>query len=245
MTQRTRVLLQPSYVLHRRPYRDSSLLLDVLTPEFGRVGLVARAARQAKSRTGAVLQAFHPLLMSWSGGGELHTLAAAESAGAARWLTGAALMSGMYLNELLVRLLHRHDPHPELFARYQTVLTQLSATAGQAPDTSLEAALRIFEKHLLAEIGYGLVLEHEAETDRPIEAGQVYAYHIGAGPVAWPGGATEHPLLVQGSSLLGIARERLEGEQSLRDAKRLMRAALSAQLGGKPLASRRLFTTRS
>lgn len=239
MTQRTRVLLQPAYVLHRRPYRDSSLLLDILTPQLGRVGLVARGARQSKSRSGALLQAFHPLLLSWSGSGELHTLNSAESAGTARWLTGTALMSGMYLNELLVRLLHRDDPHPDVFVAYETVLAQLA----HAADMQLEAALRVFEKQLLAEIGYGLVLNYEAGTDRPIEAGQVYAYHIGEGPVAWRAEAAESSghLLVQGSSLLDLARERLENAQSLRDAKRLMRTALAAQLGSKPLLSRRLF----
>ena len=242
MNQRVRVLLQPAYVLHRRPYRDSSLLLDVFTPEFGRVGLVARGARQAKSRGQAVLQAFQPLLLSWSGGGELASLAAVESGGPPRWLSGPALMSGLYLNELLARLLHRHDPHPDLYAAYQ------SALAALAPAADLEPVLRIFEKRLLGELGYGLVLEHEADSGRPVEADRLYAYHLGAGPVRCDSEERAMPapaLLIRGDSLLALARECLDQATRLREAKRLMRAALAAHLGGRPLASRRLFTRQA
>ncbi len=242
MNQRARVLLQPAYVLHRRPYRDSSLLLDVFTPEFGRVGLVARGARQAKSRSQGLLQAFCPVLLSWSGAGELATLAAVESGGPARWLSGSALMSGLYLNELLARLLHRFDPHPELYTAYETAVAALACGTAGAP---LEPVLRIFEKHVLAGLGYALVLEHEAGSGRPIEAGQLYAYHLGAGPVRWDDETAAAPadaLLIHGASLLALARERFNEVNGLREAKRLMRAALAVQLGAKPLASRRLFT---
>ena len=243
MTQRVRVLLQPAFILHHWPYRDTSVLLDVFTPDYGRVGLVARGARQPKSRSTGVLQAFHPLLVSWTGSGDLHTLSAAESSGAARWLTGAALMSGLYLNELLVRLLHRHDPHPELFADYQSVLTRLASPASPEAEPQLEMALRLFEKRLLAAIGYGLVLEHEAGSDAPIDAERIYAYHVGAGALPWQGDdePADQAVLMHGSSLLALARDDLGDAQVLREAKRLMRAALAAQLGGKPLASRRLF----
>lgn len=244
MNQRARVLLQPGYVLHRRPYRDSSLLLDVFTPEFGRVGLVARGARQAKSRSQALLQSFHPLLVSWSGNGELANLNAVESAAAAHWLTGPALMSGLYLNELLARLLHRFDPHPELYSSYETALAALVRASQDRAGVALEPVLRIFEKRLLAELGYGLVLEYEADTGRPVEAGQVYAYHLGEGPVRWSdeAAAQANALLIRGAGLLDLAREDLADAGSLREAKRLMRAALAAHLGNKPLASRRLFT---
>ncbi|MEK7322940.1 MAG: DNA repair protein RecO [Pseudomonadota bacterium] len=244
MSQRARVLLQPGYVLHRRPYRDSSLLLDVFTPEFGRVGLVARGARQVKSRSQALLQSFNPLLVSWSGSGELANLNAVESAAAAHWLTGPALMSGLYLNELLARLLHRFDPHSELYASYETALAALVRATADSTSVALEPVLRIFEKRLMAELGYGLVLDHEADTGLPVEAGRVYAYHLGEGPVRWPdeSAAPAETLLIRGASLLDLAREDLADAGSLREAKRLMRVALAAQLGNKPLASRRLFT---
>ncbi len=114
MNMRVQVMLEPAYVLHHRPYRDSSLILDVLSAAYGRVALVARGARRPKSRLHGVLQPFQPLLASWSLRGEMGTLTAAE-ARAGGGLRGRALISGFYVNELLLRLLHRHDPHPQLF----------------------------------------------------------------------------------------------------------------------------------
>lgn len=239
---RARVLLQPGYVLHRRPYRDSSLLLELLTPQFGRMGLVARGARQPKSRLHGVLQPFRPLLVSWSGGGELATLSAAEGDGAVPWLGGQALMGGLYVNELLVRLLHRSDPHPGLYSFYHATVQVLAGVDASAP--ALEPILRRFEKHLLEEIGYGLVLEYDAEHGRPVEAQRLYVYHLRHGPV--PVAGDEAPrgelLALRGQSLLDLARGEFRDELSLREAKRLTRAALAEQLGSRPLASRRLFT---
>ena len=125
---RASVLLQPGYVLPRRPYRDSSLLVELLTPQFGRVGVIARGARQAKSRLHGVLQPFRPSLLSWSGNG------AGEADGAVPWLTGQALMGGLYVNELLMRLLHRFDPHPDLYAAYHRTVHALGAIAQPATD---------------------------------------------------------------------------------------------------------------
>jgi DNA repair protein RecO (recombination protein O) len=253
---RARVLLQSGYVLHRRAYRDSSQLVELFTPQFGRVGLVARASRQPTSQLHGVLQLFRPLLVSWSGNGELPGLTAAEADGPVPWLTGQALMGGFYLNELLMRLLHRFDPHPNLYAVYHNtvgILGELGQGAenGQAGrnDTvstahKLESALRIFEKHLLEEIGYGLVLEHDADQGQPIEAQQMYVYHLMRGPVRLNADVAKSlpdRLTIRGQSLLDLACGRLHGGQSLREAKRLMRAALAAQLGERPLISRRLF----
>jgi len=234
---RARVLLQPGYVLHRRPYRDSSLLLELLSPQFGRVGLVARGARQAKSRLYGVLQPFRPLLLSWSGGGELATLGAVEADGPVPWLDGRALMGGFYLNELLVRLLHRFDPHPGLYAVYHATVQALAE-----PQAVLEPILRRFEKQLLEEIGYGLVLAHDADQGRPIEAQRLYVYHLLHGPVPVQAEAClGEVLILRGQSLLDLARGEFQDENSLREAKRLTRAALAEQLGGRPLVSRRLF----
>ena len=248
---RSRVLLQSSYVLHRRAYRDSSLLVELFTPQFGRVGVIARGARQPKSRLHGVLQPFRPLLLSWSGSGELPGLTGGEADGAVPWLMGQALVGGFYVNELLMRLLHRFDPHPDLYAVYhRTVhalgeIGQMSGTDA-ASSLKLERSLRLFEKHLLEEIGYGLVLEHDADEGRPIEAQQMYVYHLMQGPVRLSGGGGTMPdrLTIRGQSLLDLARGSLEDGDSLREAKRLMRAALAAQLGERPLASRRLFAPR-
>lgn len=250
---RARVVLQSGFVLHRRPFRDNSLLVDLFTPQFGRVTVIARGARQPKSRLQGMLQPFRPLLLSWIGNGELPGLIVAEGDGAVPWLTGNALVGGFYINELLIRLLHRDDPHPRLYSVYQDTVHVLGQI-GQPTENDissascrLERALRLFEKTLLEEIGYGLVLEYETELGQPIEAQQLYVYRLQQGPVrlhAGVGTAASHRLTLRGQSLLDLARGCLEDSASLREAKRLMRAALAEQLGDRPLNSRHLFTAR-
>ncbi|MEM8661478.1 MAG: DNA repair protein RecO [Pseudomonadota bacterium] len=155
-----RVKLQPSYVLHSRAYRDTSLLVEVFTAEHGRIGLVARGARR-KSRNGspaALLQPFAPMLLGFTGRGELKTLTATETAGRPQILVGERLYSGLYLNELLVRLLHRHDAHPKLFAAYGDALNGL-ASSGE-----IDGVLRQFELILISELGYGFELDVDGQT---------------------------------------------------------------------------------
>src|SRR6185437_10727813 len=118
-------LLQPAFVLHTRPYRDTSLLLEIFTPDYGRVSTLARGARGLRSRFKGLLQPFVPLLLSWYGKTELMTLSAAESQGKVLDLTGEKLLCGLYLNELLMRLLHRYDAHPQLYIVYQETLYAL------------------------------------------------------------------------------------------------------------------------
>jgi DNA repair protein RecO (recombination protein O) len=232
-----RISLEPAYVLHQRPYQDSSLLLEVFTPKHGRVGLVARGVRKPKGRWQALLQPFVPLLLSWSGRGELGTVTDAEMSGVPHPLKGQVLLSGFYVNELLTRLLHRHDPHPELFDYYHALLNRLSLLSdGQ----QLQQPLRLFEKQLLQEIGYGLVLEHEVASGSAIEKDASYSYQLGEGPLMTTDPSRD-PLVIRGRSLLALANERLDDTETLRDAKRLLRAALDQQLGGRPLHSRQLL----
>lgn len=247
MNAHVKALLEPAYVLHHRPYRDSSLILDVLTAAHGRIALVARGARRPKSRLHGVLQPFQPLLASWSLRGEMGTLTAAEARDGGG-LHGRVLISGFYVNELLLRLLHRHDPHPRLFAAYEAVLRGL---AGAAPETGGQAALRLFEMALLRETGYGLVLDHEAAGGAPIRADAVYYYYPERGPVredamavAEDSGARTRPVRLHGGSLLALARGELHETLHLHEAKRLMRVILDGRLGGRPLASRGLFRRR-
>lgn len=234
------IAAQPAYVLHSKPYRDTSLLIEVFAPEYGRVGLVARGARSAKSRMRGVLQPFRPLLMSWSGKGDLATLVSAEENGSLFWLTGRALMSGFYLNELLLRLLHRHDPYPTLFKSYDLALRKLALQS----DEHLQQALRIFEKELLRDIGYGLVLDHDVITGQPIEAEGMYRYHMEKGPerIAGMHVASTVGIIVHGHTLLGLARNELCGVITLRESKRLLREMLAVHLGRKPLHSRELYS---
>ena len=223
--------LQPGYILHHRPYRDTSLLLEVFTPEHGRLGLVARGARAPRSRSRALLQPFQPLLLSWSARAELGTLHAVEADGAARLLHGTALYSGFYLNELLMRLLQRLDAHPELYRAYTEALQSLQSEA-QRP-------LRLFEKRLLEALGYGLLLDQEAG-GAPLRAEAQYSYELESGPV--PADVTSGGgLHMSGRSLLSLAAEDLSDPQSLADAKRLMRAALGLYLGERGLKTREIF----
>jgi DNA repair protein RecO (recombination protein O) len=232
-----RVNLQPAYVMHSRPYRDSSALLDVFTAEYGRIGLVARGARrqQRKGGSAALLQPFTPLLLSFSGLTQLKSLVATESARPMLFLRGERLFSGLYLNELLVRLLHRNDAHPTLFAAYDKALHAL------ADGTGVDAVLRRFELTLLEELGYGLDPGVEGTSGLPILAAHCYRYEPGVGLVA-VSPDTRGGSVYSGADLLALASGDFAGP-SRRAAKRLLREALAVQLGSAPLRSRELFRT--
>lgn len=235
MTNSATQSLHQAYVLHRRQYRETSLLLEVFTAEAGRVGLVARGVRGGKRSSSALLQPFIPLLVSWRGHGELGTLISAEIDGTHTPLSGPVLIAAFYLNELLLRLLPRHDPHPELFLAYRHALGRM----GGEPHEH-EWTLRLFEKALLQEVGYGLLLEHEANSGDPIEAEASYCYLLQHGPVcASDDGCDGIP--VHGSTLIALEREQGYDSMNLAEAKRLMRNALAPHLGNKPLQSRELF----
>ncbi len=233
-----RVQQQPGFILHHRDYSETSLLLEVFTVHHGRIGLIAKGARRASSRLRGVLKPFQRLLIGWSGKGELAVLTAAEPDGAGNAPEGAALYCGFYMNEVLLRLLHRHDPHEALFEAYQTALQRLQR------DDSNEVVLRIFEKNLLRELGYGLVLEHDVADKTPIDARAMYDYVLDRGPMRMIHPELNRPtegVRIRGASLLALAREALNERSALRDAKMLMRAALARHLGDHPLHSRKLF----
>ncbi|OGI50203.1 MAG: DNA repair protein RecO [Candidatus Muproteobacteria bacterium RIFCSPHIGHO2_12_FULL_60_33] len=233
-----RVHQQPALVLHQRDYSETSLLLEVFTANHGRIGLIAKGARRASSRLRGVLKPFQPLLIGWSGKGELAVLTAAETDGPGYSLEGPALYCGFYMNEVLLRLLHRHDPHNALFDAYQAALQQLRR------DASNESVLRIFEKNLLRELGYGLVLDQDIEDKTPIDTRAMYDYILDRGPMRLAYPELNRPtegVQIRGSSLLALAQESLSDPVALRDAKALMRAALARHLGDRPLHSRKLF----
>jgi DNA repair protein RecO (recombination protein O) len=231
MGAKDRVLLEACFVLHRRPYRETSLLVDVFARDKGLLRLLAKGATRGKGGRAGLLQPFAPLSLSWAGNLELPTLTEAESAGPGYALAGAALFCGLYLNELLLRLLPTQDSHPALFTRYQGLLVALAS--GEAA----EPHLRFFELSLLDELGYGLLLDFEAAGAEPIRADRHYVYHIeeGARPSEPRRGA------VHGSTLLGLRRRCLPGPLEISEAKQLMRFVLGHYLGGKPLKSRELF----
>lgn len=152
MTIIVRTVLQPAFVLHARPYRDTSLLVELLTAERGRLTVLARGVRNQRSRFNGLLVPFSPLLVSFSGKTDLQVLRQVEANGLSYNLRGNMLLSGFYLNELLIRLLQRHEPHPNVYQAYQYTLNVLADTVQPEP------ALRLFEKYLLVDIGYGLQL---------------------------------------------------------------------------------------
>lgn len=217
---RQRVQLAPAWILKAAPYGDSSLLIEAFAREQGRVGLVARGARAPKARSRGLLQPFRPLLLSWNASGDLGTLTAVESAGAAPSLAGEAVFSGWYLNELLLRLLQRHDAHPAVFDAYAVALHGLCLAT--------ERSLRVFELRLLAELGFGLDLPDD------LDPSGWYRYEpdVGARPVD-----TGTADAVTGAALIALRDEALDQPEHLRVARGLLRAALAPHLGARPLAS--------
>jgi DNA repair protein RecO (recombination protein O) len=224
-----RITLAPAYILHHRPYRDTSRILEVLTREHGRLTLFARGVRGPKAKLASVLQPFQLLLLSWSGRGEAAQLTSAESAAQGPQLPSLCLMGAFYLNELLLKLTTRHDPLTSLFDDYHATVEMLR---GGLP---LEPALRIFEKRLLEALGYGLDLATEAQTGRPIEADEYYHFRPARGllpTVAEAAGA------LSGRSLISLANEQLRGGRDLEDCRRLLQAALAQCLEGRELTTR-------
>jgi DNA repair protein RecO (recombination protein O) len=225
---------QAAYILHTYPYRETSAIAEALTASYGRVALVARGARRPRSDLRGVLQAFQPLALSWSGAGELKTLIKADWRGGLARVGGSALLCGFYLNELLLKLLPREDPHPQLFAAYERALAELAGGAEQAP------VLRRFEVKLLAELGYALPLTHEADTGRPIDPAERYYYAFDRGPrlvAAEPG--RRYPQ-VRGATLLALAQEDFSAPEAASEAKRLMREVLDHYLEQRAIVSRRV-----
>lgn len=229
-----RVESHPCYVLHQRPYRETSLLLEIFSSSHGRSGLVARGAKRPKSEQAVLLQPFRRLSLAWSGRGELGLLTSVEPDGTAGSMNAGGLIAGFYINELVVRLLHRHESHPDLFAAYENVLAALS------DDRDNEIALRCFETRLLQTIGYGLVLDHDVETSQPIAPERSYQYVSEQGPCRDRQVASAC-VSVQGSTLIDLAAGRFRDERSLREAKHLLRQELAQHLGPRPLASRALY----
>lgn len=224
-----RIQLESAFLLHHYPWRDSSRILELFSRSYGRVSVFSRAAR----RSGATAaQPFCELLVSWTERGEAGHLNSLELVRAAAPLTGDRLMSGFYANELLIKLLQRHDPHPQLFDAYGQLMLRL-----RERDCAAARALRLFEKRLLDELGWGLNLEHEAGSGRPLDAAGSYRYSIdgGAEPID---GVAEGTLIFCGASLLSLAREQLDDPISLADARRLLRAALDQCLDGRQLRTR-------
>ncbi|MGA7179256.1 MAG: DNA repair protein RecO [Thiobacillaceae bacterium] len=233
MTDR-RVNNEPGFILHTWPFKETSLVAEAFTLHHGRVALIARGARRPRSASRGLIQPFTTLSLSWYGRHELRTLHDVEWQGGFVPPQGEALMCGFYLNELLMKLLPRDDPHEILFDHYHHALQQLGGG-----DMPLEVILRRFEARLLAEIGYAATFSHQAETGQLVEAAERYVFQAERGPYAYS--ADRAGVAVSGQTLLDLAGDRFGSAQTLSEAKRLMRYLIAHHLGGKPLYTRQLL----
>ena len=233
MSSPRRVQQQPAFLLHHRPFRDTSLLLDVFSRDFGKLALVARGARSQKSRLKPLLRPFMPIRVGWVLRTDLGTLTGAELDGQPLALTGDAMLAGYYANELILHFLHRHDPQPELFEAYSQTIQMLVRSADPAPP------LRLFELELLRLLGYAVNFDHEAQSHDDIDPERHYEYRAEQGPVrvARDSGA----MVFRGAELIAIREHRLDDPQTLRAASRLLRGVINHHLDGRELKSRKVL----
>ncbi|MFM0725477.1 DNA repair protein RecO [Paraburkholderia strydomiana] len=229
-----RIAEQPAFVLHSYPYRETSLIIDVLSRDHGRLALVAKGAKRPHSALRGVLQTFQPLALSWSGKSEVRTLTGAEWVGGMLPLTGDALLCGFYVNELLVKFCAREDPHPQLFHHYVVTMTRL------AHDEPPVQVLRSFERVLLRETGYAMSLDRTVARKAVLPKGR-YVFDPERGvreasddwPAQWP--------VIAGQTLLDMEQDDYHRAQTVAQSKTLMRFLLNTYLGGTPLATRQIL----
>ncbi len=231
-----RLTQQPACILHVRPWRETSLLLECLSRDHGRIGLVARGARSGRGRLSrAGLEPFQDLEIDCSGRGELLSLSRAEPVAQPRWFSGDGLYSGLYLNELLVRMLARQDPHPGLLQRYRQALDALA----QGDDIAWN--LRRFERDLMAMLGYALELRFEADSDEALDPERDYIYIPEQGPVVWHG---QDGLRLRGADLLDFGLDQRPADSAMVALRKLMRHLIRWHSQGGDLRSWRVLAWR-
>lgn len=225
MTDNT-VHLQPAFILHQRKFKETSLIIDVMTRDFGRISLLAKGVRKTKSKTAGLLQPFIPLTMSYFGKTELKTLTGVEIKQPFIQLQGLALYCGFYVNELVSCFLHQYDPHPDVFFYYDECLSSLSDSS------KIEAALRKFELNLMDAVGYGLQLEYDFHTEKSVDPLTKYHFNAEQGPIEALDGH------FSGATLKAMKSREFSDPQMLIEAKILMRTVIDTYLHGKKLKSR-------
>lgn len=228
-----RILLQPSYILHSRPFKDSSLILEVFSRQYGRISLLAKGVRSSKSRIKGMLQPFRLLLLSWIEKPNLSTFVSVEETQLIHGLHDKALISGLYMNELLMRLIHSHDACPSIFQLYEDTLLKIQNAS------AIASFLRIFEKNLLVELGYGLELEYDYSSECAVATNEHYTYVVEQGPRLCKH-TSDVLFKISGRSLLALAKEELDDPKTIAESMALMRLVLDHYLGGKPLKTRDL-----
>ncbi len=236
---------QPAHVLHRRPFRETSAIVELLTQDFGRVGAVVRGARGG-GRAARHLEPFSEVVVTWRGRGQLVTVLRWEAVATPR-LSGDCLFAGLYINELLVKMLGEDEPVAALFAHYREAISALLASDDAAP------ILRTFERRLLDELGYGLAFDVDVRSGRPIDRGSRYDIVVGEGfresAVDWAEVRDRRPnangsLVLTGSEIAAIDIGDYRSNIVRRAAKHVFRRALELRLGGRRLATRSLLGAR-
>ena len=227
MSARTAVESEPGFLLHQRPWRNSSQLLEVLSLHCGRVGLIAQGSRRPDRGTRALLQPFIPLRLSWVRRGELGRVTDVEAGSSAIELDGHALLAGYYANELVMSLTSRDDPAAELFAHYTTCLNELGS------GRSVARCLRLFEHRLLGSLGFGLQLDVDCVLGKPLADDCEYTFSLEEGARPAQGGPA-----YRGCDLISLRDERLEDAESLHAARQLLGEAITRHLGTRRLKTR-------
>jgi len=233
MAERIRVEQEPAWLLHHRPFRDTSRILDLLTRNHGRLSVVARGSRSARSKLRGILRPFMPLTIAWVARSDLGTLTGAEIGGPPVSLSGDALLSGYYVNELLMNLMHRHDPQTEIFDAYAATVH------GLATGDAVAARLRRFEIELLRLLGYALDLAGAGGEVGSLRSGELYEYRVSDGPV--PVADRSGAMVFTGDELKAIEAQRFEDPATLSAANRLLRGVIAYHLDGRELKSRKVL----
>ena len=235
MDRNRRVSDESIFILHQRPFSETSLLIEGFSRNYGRVALLAKGVKKKKSRLRGMLLPFQRVTASWSGKGEIKTMINADMDSYRKALAGERLFCGYYLNELILLTLQKGDPHEKLFDCYAHTVIQLSE------EKDIEKVLRIFEKNLLREIGYGLNLTHDVSSGAPIDPNLAYLYIWGSGAIPRQS-STDNGVVIQGGSLLALHEETIFSELNRRELKQLTRGMIDYQLGGKTIKSRRMYS---
>lgn len=233
------------YVLHLRPYRNTSLIADIFTQDYGRVHLVAKGVKSTRSKYYGLLQQFLELDFHWQGNGELYTLTALENCNddavrlAKLTRNSDALASAWYCNELIMRFFGKEDSHPELYNFYKNTVQLL------AEGSNIELTLRLFEKELVLQAGYALNFNYETNSGNKIEAEQEYIFNPESGVYLANEPAGQIGIKISGNTLLAIEKNRLDDEKILAETKRLMRYVISCHIGDKPLNTRKFVMQKT
>jgi DNA repair protein RecO (recombination protein O) len=231
-----RVESEPGFILHTIPYRETSLLVDIFTQNYGRLRCVAKGFRKPNKK--GIAKTLFPYTehhFQWQGRGELKTLIKADPVQAPVFLQQESLFIGLYINELLYKLLHQNDPHQSLYDFYQQLMATLSSAVLEQP------VLRHFEMQLLEELGYGLVLDTEAETGEAVTPEHLYYYIPDQGLKILQDQTTNNANTFSGADIIAISQGEFEQQSVLRAAKQLTRQVINFYLDGKQLNSRELY----